>query len=80
MQRYKKVKQLPMWAMALAAVAVALLLVGCGNGPGQQAGRSHVPEVAAVTVEPQPIELTTELPGRTSAYLVSEIRPQVNGI
>ncbi len=69
-----------MWAMASAAVAAALLLVGCGNGPGQQAARSHVPEVAVVTIESRPIELTTELPGRTDAYLVSEIRPQVNGI
>jgi membrane fusion protein (multidrug efflux system) len=33
-----------------------------------------------VTIAPWQIELTTELPGRTSAYLVSEIRPQVNGI
>jgi membrane fusion protein (multidrug efflux system) len=33
-----------------------------------------------VTVEPRQVELTTELPGRTSAYLVAEIRPQVNGI
>lgn len=80
MQRRKKIKQLPMWAMASAAVAAALLLVGCGNGPGQQAARSHVPEVAVVTIESRPIELTTELPGRTDAYLVSEIRPQVNGI
>ena len=80
MPRYKKINQLPMWAMASAAVAAALLIVGCGNGSGQQAGRSHVPEVAVVTVEPQPIELTTELPGRTSAYLVSEIRPQVSGL
>ncbi|MGA7143670.1 MAG: efflux RND transporter periplasmic adaptor subunit [Desulfobacterales bacterium] len=80
MQRYRKNKQLPMWTMASAAVAAALLLVGCGNGPGQQAARSHVPEVAVVTIESRPIELTTELPGRTDAYLVSEIRPQVNGI
>jgi len=80
MPRYKKINQLPMWAMASAAIAAALLIVGCGNGPGQQAGRLHVPEVAVVTVEPRPIELTTELPGRTSPYLVSEIRPQVNGI
>jgi membrane fusion protein (multidrug efflux system) len=80
MRRYRKIKQLPMRAMAWAAVAAALLLAGCGNGPRQQAGQSHVPEVAVVTIEPRPIELTTELPGRTFAYLVSEIRPQVNGI
>ena len=39
-----------------------------------------MPEVAVVTVQPQRIVLTTELPGRTSGYLVSEIRPQVNGL
>jgi membrane fusion protein (multidrug efflux system) len=36
--------------------------------------------VAVVTIQPQSVELATELPGRTSAYLVAEIRPQVNGI
>ena len=39
-----------------------------------------VPEVATVTVQPQQVVLTTELPGRTSAYLVAEIRPQVSGL
>jgi len=39
-----------------------------------------IPEVAIVTVNPERVLLTTELPGRTSAYLVAEIRPQVNGI
>ncbi len=38
------------------------------------------PEVAVVTVQPEKTLLTTELPGRTSAYLVADIRPQVNGL
>ena len=80
MRRYKKIKQLRMRATASAVVAAALLLFGCGNENGQQAGPPHVPEVAVVTIGPRSIELTTELPGRTSPYLVSEIRPQVNGI
>jgi membrane fusion protein (multidrug efflux system) len=33
-----------------------------------------------VTIQPERVVLTTELPGRTSAYLVAEIRPQVNGL
>ncbi|MEI7836245.1 MAG: efflux RND transporter periplasmic adaptor subunit [Planctomycetota bacterium] len=37
-------------------------------------------EVAVVTIEPRPIVLTSELPGRTSGYRVAEIRPQVNGL
>jgi membrane fusion protein (multidrug efflux system) len=36
--------------------------------------------VAVVTVRPERVVLTTELPGRTSAYRVAEIRPQVSGI
>lgn len=37
-------------------------------------------EVAYVTVRPEPVTLKTELPGRTNAYLVAEIRPQVSGL
>ena len=66
------------WAAALTALTI--LLGGCGSGPGQQGAPPPVPEVATVTIQPQPVELTTELPGRTSPYLVAEIRPQVNGI
>jgi len=39
-----------------------------------------VPEVATVTIQPQKVVLTAELPGRTSAYLIAEIRPQVSGL
>lgn len=39
-----------------------------------------MPEVAVMTVHVEPLELTTELTGRISANLMSEIRPQVNGI
>jgi len=67
--------------LGLAALLVFFFgLLGCGGDQGQQGGPPPVPEVATVTVQPQPVELTTELPGRTSAYLVAEIRPQVNGI
>ncbi|AGW12379.1 putative acrA Membrane Fusion Protein [Megalodesulfovibrio gigas DSM 1382 = ATCC 19364] len=38
------------------------------------------PEVTVLTLAPSVVTLTTELPGRTSAHLVSEVRPQVSGI
>ena len=38
------------------------------------------PEVAIIKIQPQKAELTTELPGRTSAYRIAEIRPQVSGL
>ena len=58
----------------------SLLLAGCDNGHGKQTASPSVPEVATVTIEARQVELSTELPGRTAPYLVSEIRPQVNGI
>ncbi|MGC8989692.1 MAG: efflux RND transporter periplasmic adaptor subunit [Verrucomicrobiia bacterium] len=71
----------------LAAAALGLALVGCGKPPGGSppggaAGMmgAMVPEVVAVTVTQQPVALTTELPGRTSPYLIAEIRPQVSGL
>jgi membrane fusion protein (multidrug efflux system) len=33
-----------------------------------------------LTLQPQQVELTTELPGRTTAFLTADVRPQVNGI
>jgi membrane fusion protein (multidrug efflux system) len=57
---------------------VGLIISGCGSK--QAAPPPAIPEVAIVTVNPERVVLTTELPGRTSAYLVAEIRPQVNGI
>lgn len=39
-----------------------------------------VPEVTTMTVGTEPVALTTELPGRVSAYRTAEIRPQVNGL
>jgi len=33
-----------------------------------------------MTIQPQTLTITTELPGRTSPYLISEVRPQVSGI
>jgi membrane fusion protein (multidrug efflux system) len=66
------------WTVVL--MAVTMLGGGCGSGSGQQATATPVPEVGTVTIAPRPVELTTELPGRTSPYRVAEIRPQVNGI
>ena len=63
--------------VALMVLASFVLPGGCQK---QQAAPSAVPEVTTVTIQPQQVELTTELPGRTCVYLVSEIRPQVNGI
>jgi len=56
----------------------ALLFDACSGQKPQQA--PPPPEVGTITVREQEAVLTTELPGRTSAYRVAEVRPQVSGI
>jgi len=65
------------WTIVLMALLGGLSLGGCDS---RQQSPPPVPEVVTVNAQPQRLVLTTELPGRTSAYLVAEIRPQVNGI
>ncbi len=64
--------------VVVQAVLAALLAGGCGR---KQAGPPRGPaEVGVVTMRTERFVLSTELPGRTSAYLVAEVRPQVSGI
>lgn len=57
----------------------ALLLTGCDNSGDQQA-QPQAPQVSVHVVHSEPLSVTTELPGRTSAFRVAEVRPQVSGI
>ena len=36
--------------------------------------------MGVVTLQAQPVTLTADLPGRTAAYQISDVRPQVNGL
>jgi len=78
MQPTKTVCEALKWSLVLMALPGSLLLDGCDRR--KQSASPPVPEVATVTIQPQELALTTELPGRTCPHLVSEIRPQVNGI
>ncbi|MCY1338913.1 Multidrug resistance protein MexA [compost metagenome] len=63
----------------LPALLVALTaLAGCEKTEPPQ--EHHIPEVGVVTLQPQAVMLNSELPGRTTAFRVAEVRPQVNGI
>ncbi|MDF7650266.1 efflux RND transporter periplasmic adaptor subunit [Erwiniaceae bacterium L1_54_3] len=67
----------------LAAVLMlsgSFLLTGCDDNKSQQAAQQQPPEVGVVTLKNEPLKITTELPGRTSAFRVAEVRPQVSGI
>jgi membrane fusion protein (multidrug efflux system) len=58
-------------------VAAALVLAACGK---QQGGPPPPPEVSVITLKPRPIAISDQLPGRTTAFRVAEVRPQVTGI
>ncbi|WP_229518759.1 efflux RND transporter periplasmic adaptor subunit [Pantoea agglomerans] len=55
-----------------------LLLAGCDRSSAMPPAPSN--EVGVITLKNEDVTLTTELSGRTSAFLVAEIRPQVSGI
>ena len=71
-------RKAPKYILTMGLVLTGLLVSGCKSGAG---GSPPAPaEVATYTVHPERVVLTTELPGRTSSYLVAEIRPQVSGL
>lgn len=65
---------------AAAVITLSMLGSGCGKKKAAAPPPAGPPEVGVVTVQPQKVSITTELPGRTSAFLIAEVRPQVGGI
>jgi membrane fusion protein (multidrug efflux system) len=63
----------------LGLLVVLSALTACGHQAAPPQGSAAVP-VTVVTLAPQSVTLTRELAGRSAAYLVAEVRPQVNGI
>ena len=69
--------------LLFAAGLGTLLLAACDRPPRQAASPAAAAPVPVVTVlkaQPESVPLVTELPGRTAARLIAEIRPQVTGI
>ncbi len=64
----------------IGLLAGCLIVSGCKKHNATGMPQGGPPEVGIVVVQPQRVTLTTELPGRTSAYLIAEVRPQVGGI
>ncbi|MFI4891105.1 MAG: efflux RND transporter periplasmic adaptor subunit [Steroidobacterales bacterium] len=63
----------------LPTVALCAALGACG-GHDADAPQQAKPQVSIVTLVGHPVTLTRTLPGRASAFLVAEVRPQVSGI
>lgn len=76
MNKNRGIKPLAAFLMLSGSVA----LVGCDDNKSQQAASQQAPEVGVLTLKSEPLKITTELPGRTNAFRVAEVRPQVSGI
>src|SRR5262249_31617228 len=70
----------PSAAAVLSAAALAALLAGCEQANSQPHGNMPPPEVAVLTVEPQPIAATFEYVGQTAGSREVEVRARVAGI
>ncbi|GGY28347.1 efflux RND transporter periplasmic adaptor subunit [Paludibacterium paludis] len=73
MHTSQSIKTLPV-ILALLGIAVT----GCS--PAQQEPAHGPTEVLVRKIEARPAVLDTELPGRTAAFTLAEVRPQVGGI
>ncbi|MGM0481454.1 MAG: efflux RND transporter periplasmic adaptor subunit [Pseudomonadota bacterium] len=73
-----RLKWLPMAGIMVVSTA---MLASCSDQQSQQ-GQSQQPAAAVDVIEisPQKVQLSTALPGRTAAYRVALVRPQVSGV
>ncbi len=77
---YSRTKHSFKMIAVIGLLVTSLSMTGCGKESNAVVPKSGPPEVGIVVIEPKPVTLTTELSGRTSAYLIAEVRPQVGGI
>ncbi|MCX5545071.1 efflux RND transporter periplasmic adaptor subunit [Paraburkholderia sp. CNPSo 3076] len=71
-----RVERVPFRLISVATAAI--VLAACGQK--QSAPPPQTPEVGIVTVQPSAVPVVSELPGRTSAFLVAQVRARVDGI
>jgi len=67
-------------AGAAALISATALLGGCSKTTTEAPHAQQVAEVGVFKVAQAPLSITTELPGRTAAFQVAEVRPQVGGL
>src|SRR6185312_12567427 len=67
---------------SVTALLLAGLLAGCSEGPAAPSGEDspEIPEVGVVELQPAPLEVIRELPGRISPTRIAEVRARVSGI
>jgi membrane fusion protein (multidrug efflux system) len=69
-------------------LAATILLIGAGlsgcnpSGSAEQDAEPQmaVPKVSIIEVQPESVTVPDEISGRTAAYMIAQVRPQVGGI
>ncbi len=74
----KIIAKLLVTAAVLLSLIIMVMLGGCSGG--EPLPEAVTPNVSVISIKPQSQVLTTELAGRTQAFMVAQIRPQVGGI
>ncbi|WP_114502194.1 efflux RND transporter periplasmic adaptor subunit [Klebsiella pneumoniae] len=64
----------------LCIFSMTTVLAGCDSKDASTASKDIPPDVIVETVKATPLTLTSDLPARTVASRIAEIRPQVSGI
>ena len=67
---------------SVTALLCALLLAGCSEGPAAPSGEDspEIPEVSVIELQPAPLAVIRELPGRIAPTRIAEVRARVSGI
>ena len=67
---------------SVMALLFAGLLAGCSEGPAAPSSEDNlsVPEVSVVELQPAPLAVIRELPGRIAPTRIAEVRARVSGI
>ena len=66
------------YLIGLVSAVLLIIISGCGKKAAPPAPAP--PQVGFITITPQPVSWTTQLPGRTDAEMTADVRPQVSGI
>ncbi len=80
-----KTSSQPLFRSAAAVALSALFLAACSGGKEQggapgAGGPPPAPAVTVMTLKTESVPMVAELPGRTTSFLIAELRPQVTGI
>ena len=68
------------WRALALALALTGALVACSDKAAPAPDKAAPAKVGVITVQSESQTLTSALPGRTSAFMSAEIRPQISGI